>query len=382
MKKRCLVLATAVTVFAFVYSVFNPTKVALADELSDAVYDQLDLIDLNEIEELFESNGLTEYEFNTVLRRMLEGEFDGIADIGEYLKNVFLSELIKCLPTLIAVLSISFLYELIKGIRGGSGVNNTIRFGFSLIALLILLSEIALVFNSTKNAIKNITIFNEIMSPIMLTLTVASGGTSSAAVFSPLSVAFGQIVTVIYNAFCLPIILIAGILSLFSTVSDTFRLKGFSDFFYGLVKWIFGITTTLFGIVVTLNGIGSSFSDGISLKIAKYAISGSVPIIGGLVGGGVDLVCIGSVVIKNAIGIAGLLGIAYVIITPVFHCIALSLSLKLASAFSSVYTDGISSSLFSGTVKMLNHLIACVLTVGLMLFMSFFVMIVSASNIL
>jgi hypothetical protein len=54
---------------------------------------------------------------------------------------------------------------------------------------------------------------------------------------------------------------------------------------------------------MTVQGITSASIDGISIRATKYAISNSIPIVGGFLRDGFDIVIAGSVLIKNAVGI-------------------------------------------------------------------------------
>ncbi|HOV69277.1 MAG TPA: stage III sporulation protein AE, partial [Clostridia bacterium] len=72
--------------------------------------------------------------------------------------------------------------------------------------------------------------------------------------------------------------------------------------------------------------------DGILLRTAKYTVSGMVPVIGGMLGDSADLVVGCGLMIKNAIGTAGLGVIALTVLAPCIRLIVLALALKGCAA--------------------------------------------------
>jgi stage III sporulation protein AE len=70
----------------------------------------------------------------------------------------------------------------------------------------------------------------------------------------------------------------------------------------------------------------------VSIKAAKYTIDKLVPIIGGMFSNTVDVLISCTLLIKNAIGIAGIIIIAGMVITPIFGILAHYFIFKLAGA--------------------------------------------------
>ena len=130
-----------------------------------------------------------------------------------------------------------------------------------------------------------------------------------------------------------------------------------------------------------MQGITSATYDGLSFKAAKYAVSNSVPIIGGFLGSGLDLVVAGSVLIKNSVGSCGIILLAIVLAVPLVQLIAYNLFLKLSAAVAEPVGDtGISEFLssLSGTV---NYFIAGLLAVGFMYFVTVLLLICSSNTL-
>ena len=137
----------------------------------------------------------------------------------------------------------------------------------------------------------------------------------------------------------------------------------------------------VYGLFITMQGISVSVTDGISAKVAKFAVANSVPIVGGLIRDGIDIVAAGSIIVKNAVGVAGLTGIFYVILSPVLHMIVFSLLLKFAAAITDIFAGDTVPNFLTAVSKSVNYLIASALTVGLMAFLTVLLMVFSANSV-
>lgn len=385
MKKRKIFYVILIFCTVFIFFWGHNVKSANADDLSDNIKDQIDNLNLQEIEDFFDDNNPDEFNFISTFKNILEGKYDGADNIFDYIKDIIFSEISYFLPSIIAITIACLLCEIIQNIKSGhlsDSVAPIIKFVAILTVILIIFPQFISMWNKTKNIIESIGKLSEIMSPIMLTLMVASGGTVSASVYKPSVVFFTNVVINVFYAVVLPIIGILTVFNIMAHFSKDIKLKKFSDFFGGVLKWIFGIMIVFYGLIISVQGLSVANTEGISIKVAKYAISNSVPIVGGLIKDGLDIVAAGSVMVKNALGIAGLIGIFYFVLSPVLQMIVFSMLLKLAAAITDVFA-GDSVSDFLGTVsKSINYFIASALTVGLMAFLTILLMVFSANTVI
>ena len=96
---------------------------------------------------------------------------------------------------------------------------------------------------------------------------------------------------------------------------------------------------------------------------------------------GFDVFMAGSVLIKNSVGIIGIVTLFYIILPPIIYMALFSLSLKLINAVTVSFSDNRVSELLLNISKGISYLIAVVLVVGLMLFITVLLMIFSANYI-
>lgn len=115
------------------------------------------------------------------------------------------------------------------------------------------------------------------------------------------------------------------------------------------VVWTLGIILTIFVGVLSLEGTLTSSVDGITAKTAKAAVSSLIPIVGKILGDTVDSVLGCGLVLKNAVGIVGVIVVIGICVGPVIKLATLSITYSLASSIIEPIAD-------SKIVKLLNEM--------------------------
>ena len=113
--------------------------------------------------------------------------------------------------------------------------------------------------------------------------------------------------------------------------------------------------------------MGASF-DSISIKSAKFALSSYIPILGGYLSEGFDIIMASCVLVKNALGLTAFLILLGIIITPIIKILLLSFSLKIVSSIVEPLGENNLSNLLYDTAGHLNLLIACLGGIAFLVF--------------
>ena len=381
-KKTIILLVFILFLYAILSLVF--CKTANAEGLSDSIDQQLGNLDYSKLEDFFNSlNVQGGTSFNTFINLLLDGKYNlDFNSIIGYMLNIFFSDVKTVLPTFLSVIAISIFCAIIKQVKNSFLTESVAEICFfvcfSAIVSLLLVQLID-VYQNTKNIIENIAKLTEIMSPIILTLMIAVGGNVSASVYKP-TVAFlssGIVNVILYVV--IPLTALMTLFSISTNFSNDIKLNKFSDLAASIIKWVFGIIVCVFTSFLSVQGITSASFDGISVKAAKYAISNSIPIVGGFLKEGFDLVVAGSVLIKQTMGVACVFALFYLIVSPVLYMTALSMLLKLVGAITETISDGRISNFCALLSKTITYLIVSLLVVALMFFITLLLMIFSAN---
>lgn len=384
MIKKIIIILTLILI-AISPKLLNNSHTVKAESLTDNIEEQLNNIDLSELEDYFNniSNKQSNLSFKDIINDLLNGEYElNFNTILEQILQVTLSNVYDMMPTFATIFLITFFCGIMQNFKSSflsDSISDLIFFVCFLTVILLLSLELSSIISNTRNVIENIANLTEIMSPIILTLIVASGGKVSAAIYKPTVVFLSVGVINIVLSLIIPLVVVLIIFNVISNLSTTVKLTKFSELISSIIKWIVGIVVTVFSCFLTIQGISSASFDGLSAKAAKYVISNSVPIIGGFIKDGFNVVVAGSILIKNAVGVACVFGLFYTIISPLIEIIIFSLLLKAVSAIIEPFSDSRICNFCSSVSKSLSYITMSLLMVGLMFFIVITLMIVSGN---
>lgn len=376
-----------IPLFFIIFNFISPINIVHADALTDNITEQLGKIDLSELKEFIKNNSNNFGDGLIInLEKMIKGEFSlDFNSVFQYILNLFINSSKNSLPILISIFAIAIFCGLVESFKGSFFSNeiSSVIFFVGIIGVLLLFStQIYDLYDKTLYLINSISTFNQIVSPILLSLMIASGGNVSVGVFKPSVFILSGLITQIIVNVVMPLVLLSCIFSVMNEFSDSVRIKRFSNFFNSLIKWIIGLTITVFGLFVTVQGIASATFDGISIKAVKYAISNSIPLIGGFLKDGFDVVVAGSVLIKNAIGASSLIYIFSLLLSPLIEIIVFSLLLKFLSALIEPFANQKLCNVCAEASKSVTYFLVCVLFVFFLFFIVVLLIIFSANYII
>ena len=127
----------------------------------------------------------------------------------------------------------------------------------------------------------------------------------------------------------IPVVLAISSFTIISKISDKIQIDKLSKLMKSGVTWILGIVLTVFVAVMSLEGTLSSSVDGITAKTTKAVVSSAIPIVGKILGDAVDSVLGCGLILKNAVGIVGVLIIISICILPLIKLSLITISYKV-----------------------------------------------------
>ena len=319
------------------------------------------------------------------IRSVISGDFKlDYSNVFSAVAGLIFDGLKGMLPAFCVICSITILCGLLTHFRSSFAENGTAKLihfvGYSAILVLIL-SSLAGVLGDCIAAVNSMRSQMQAIFPVLLTLIATSGGSVSVAVYQPAVLFLSEAVVGIITSAIFPLAGLIFVLNMVGNMSKEIKVKNFSAFFAGIIKWTLGITLAAFTVFLTVQGITSATYDGLSFKAAKYAISNSVPIIGGFLGSGFDLVIAGSVLIKNAVGSCGIALLVIVLAAPLIQLIVCNLFFKLAAAVTEPVGDSGISDFLSSVSGTINYFIAGLISVAFMYFITLLLLICSSNSL-
>ncbi|MBR1746623.1 MAG: stage III sporulation protein AE [Clostridia bacterium] len=370
MKRILTILTIGVFLFVFLIGVQTGDR-AFADDLGEAVEETMDGVDSSAFDELMAL--LREYDqqgFFTTSRQFVEDILSGKNDFDtsyflSMANDVFLGEAKVVLPQLAIIVVVCLIYGVLKGLTDGfirTDVNKVVY----VICYCIVLAVIAnLVARSIKEATSTFILMEKISEgcfPVLVTLVAALGGSASAAVFQPSVLIFGNVLLRLLTTVVTPLFLASFVFGLIGNLSDQLKLGRLSSAIRSGTTRIVGLVFGIFSTVLVAEGITGASVDGLAVRGAKFALSSYVPVVGGYLKDGFDVVLAGCLAVKNALGLCAVIILLVSVIVPVIRLLLLSICMKLTSGILEPVTDGKFCSALTCAGDSLNILVVAVVS--------------------
>lgn len=251
-----------------------------------------------------------------------------------------------------------------------------------LLAYLVLFGLALTSFQSALNvadeAIGQMVGLMQALTPVMLTLLVAMGNITTAALFKPVimgSLAF--LGTVLQNV-VLPLFFLAAVLKLFNQVSGQFKLTRLAGLFEFAGKVSLGLVLTLFIGIMTVQGVTGGVTDGVMLRTAKYSAD-LIPVVGRYFKDAVELVASSGILLKNALGIAAIIALALICLGPLIKIFAMILIFRISAALVEPLGEQSLAESLQGMAQSLVSIFAVVASVTVMFFITVAVIVGSGN---
>lgn len=345
-RKRVLILALGL-LFLFLLSLGvgihasasgkSEGEQAASDLLNENIKDLIGALDTEELQNYLDS--LSSFRGISVKDKLLgviTGDLDlDYSSLADAVLSLIWDEGKIMLPAFAIILAVTLLCGILNSAKSEllqSTMSDIIHFvGYLSVGAAVLACLIS-VLDAGFSAISSMQRQMELVYPLLLTLMAASGGAVSVGIFRPAVAFMSGGICELFTSVVLPTSVVVIVLAFVGNLSEEVRTEKLGELFKSVNKWLIGLTLGLFSIFLTVQGMAAAQYDGISLKAAKYVLSGSVPLVGGFLSGGVELVVAGSSLIKNALGSFAVFLLFGTILRPVLLFVVFQLFLRMAAA--------------------------------------------------
>lgn len=359
------------------------------EELNTNISDLLDDLDLSELQKyLDEHSDSYLYNYGNTAKEIVEYLIHGDlkTDYGGYISELFsviFKNVISLIPAFAEITAIALLSAVVSAAEGslmGKSTSKIVHLACYSLIILIIGSMLVGIASDCISCIQSVKKQIEIITPILATLTVLTGGTSTAAIYQPSAIFLSSGAIELVSGFIFPSAIAVIVLNFMSKLNTQMSFTGVAALIKSIMKWVIGITVTVFSIFITMQSSASSLFDGILFKATKYVVSNSVPIVGNFLSSGFDMLTSAGLLIKSSVGMCGLVLLLFELIGPIILLIAFSLLLKLVGAVVQPIGENTLFSLLSDLSKDVEFFLAGLLTVAFMYSLIIMLIINSANS--
>lgn len=218
--------------------------------------------------------------------------------------------------------------------------------------------------------VRRLSDYGKLLLPVLTGALAAQGGaTTSAALYAGTAV-FDAILSSVISHIITPMIYIYLCLSIACSVVSQSLLVNLRDFLKWGMTWCLKTLLYIFTGYLSVTKVISGTVDASTVKATKLAISGAVPVVGGLISDASETILLSAGLMKNAAGTYGLLAALSVWISPFLKIGCQYLLLKLTGAVCAVIGNKEHTALISDFSGAMGMLLAMTGTVCLLLMVS------------
>ena len=373
-------IITMVTIMIYIFA----TSISIADTEDEVINSQMDSFNISNF--ITEANKYSNDILNDIdIQELLNNAIKGELDTNQLLKNIFPllgTEIKESLKVMGSILIIVLIHSVLKSIS--DNLNNksvaqiTYYVQYILIATVIM-TNFSSIITLTKEAVGNMISFIQLLFPLLMTLMLASGSVVSVNLIQPIILFIINLISNIFQSIIIPIILVGTALAIVSKISDRIQIDKLSKFLKSSSVWVIGILLTIFVGVLSIEGTLGSSVDGITAKTAKAAVSSFIPVVGKVLGDAVDTVIGCSAILKNAIGIVGVIVVIAICITPILKLAIITIIYHLTSALCEPIADSKIVSLTTQMADTFKILLAILCAISVMLIIGI-TLVINISN--
>lgn len=376
------------TVFADGENGKNGAQSEAIASLEDNISQITESVDFGEMEKFIDDiSGFTDEKLSVkdIVYKFVSGEsVVEYQTVFKYVGSLLFAEVKSRLPALLSLLSVLLLCSLLGCLnteRLGSGVGEIVHFvGYAAIVTTVTALCYSLV-SSALSAVDKVSSVVQAVFPALLALMISTGATAQAALYSPTALFIDGFTTIFIKNFTFPCVLAMLALSVVSNITKTVKLKGFIDFLSGIMKWGIGLAATVFSLFLTVKGISGGLADGVTVRTLKYALNSSVPLVGGILSGGADVVVAAASLVRGALGLTTLVIVFGVVLMPVIKIAALTLALRVVNAVAQPFSSDRVYSFINSAVSVLHHALAGLLLATLMYVVTIIMIVLSVQAV-
>ncbi|MEG1658162.1 MAG: stage III sporulation protein AE [Oscillibacter sp.] len=244
-----------------------------------------------------------------------EGDFSGSTALAKGVGNILeraaaqVREILKTrLRGAAAVLLVVVLCGAVDGFYRGTGKTFLPMVGALSVTMLTAGSLDSLI-GLGGETIDQLSTFSKVLLPTLAAATAAGGAVGTATVQQVTTVFFVDLLLNLIDGLLLPLVyLYIGALTAAACLSEN-RLGAIAEGLKRVIVWILSSALLVFTLYLSVVRIISTSADGVTVKVAKAAISGTIPVVGSIISEATETVLAGAGMLKNTIGIFGTLAI-------------------------------------------------------------------------
>ncbi len=286
---------------------------------------------------------LGDFDFETVVGEITDGKFSPDSpNIINRIISLFMGELKTAFALIGSIAALIVISAFINNLNQSFKKNSVSE--ATGMAIFIYMSAIAATaFRSIAEyviqTLGDITMFVHGIIPSMATLCMSGGEYLTATMAHPVIFFICSLAGMLIKNVITPLVLLRAACILLCGITGNDSLNEFSELFAKLHKTILSFSMSIFAGILGISSFASASFDSLAARGVKFAISSSVPVVGGSLSEAMSSVAESAMLLKNATGLGGVLVLFAMFAVPLLKIRALSLSFRITAAFTAPVSE-------------------------------------------
>jgi len=286
----------------------------------------------------------------------------------------------KLLATIVILTVFSMILETLQSAFEKKSVS---KIGYAIVYMVLIviaINSFNIAIGYAKSAISSMIQFMIAMVPLLLTLMASMGNVVSVTVLHPLIIFMINTMGTIIYFVVFPLLFFSVVLYIVSSLSEKYKVTQLAKLLQKAAITTLGVTVTVFLGVLSVQGITGSVTDGVTLRTAKYITGNFVPVVGRLFTDASETVIGASLLVKNAIGLTGVVVIIFLCAFPALKILTLALIYNVSAAVMQPLGDSPIVKCLQTIGRSMMYVFAALAAVGFLFFLAITI-IITASNV-
>lgn len=307
------------------------TKIAKA---SDGLKDDIEYSEIQDVIDNVLNNG-NEFDFNAYVQKLISGEetFSFSSILNQLIKSLK-GEVAANIGTFASLVTISLIAALFTNFSTAFKNNQVSETGFYVTYLLLfglLISSFIVASKVASETIGAMLDFMKALVPTYLMSVAVCTGTTTSLVYYEAALGLITLVDFVMLKIIIPMIDFYLVITLVNNLSKEDMLSRLAELLATIISWLL---KSLLAIVIgfsAIKGLIVPVMDQVK-RTALYKASEAIPGIGDALGGVTQTLLGAGVILKNAIGVAGLIVIIIICAVPFIKLVVITIVYKAGSA--------------------------------------------------
>lgn len=248
----------------------------------------------------------------------------------------------KAVRSGVLLLIIVLLCGLADGMYSGLGSSglDVIAIAGALAVTAVAVTDVNSLIGMGRETLGNIELFSKALLPTITAAAAASGSPGGAVARQLATMLFSDVLLTLIGRLLMPLVYAYIAASTAYAALGNEGLKRIGS----TLKWAVTLTLTavllIFVGYLTVSGVIAGTTDAVTIKAAKFTVSSVVPVVGGILSDAAETVLAGAGILRNAVGVFGMLAVLGMCLIPFLQLGVHYLVYKAAAALTATVSGG------------------------------------------